>query len=142
MRVFLLIAMGSGAGLMLSAMIDALASPTRPIPVQACETNEHPATVHRIIDGDTIEMDVYLGFDVSRRVTVRLKNIDTPEVFGANRDPVRGPKAADFTDSWASEHGPGFRLYEHGLGKYGRVIGEVCSDECLSDALRKAGHEK
>ena len=37
------------------------------------------ATCHRVVDGDTFEADVDLGFYVTLRVKVRLHNVDTPE---------------------------------------------------------------
>jgi endonuclease YncB( thermonuclease family) len=39
------------------------------------------ATVHRVIDGDTFETLVDLGFEVHRMVTVRVKDLRCPERF-------------------------------------------------------------
>ncbi len=35
--------------------------------------------VHKVVDGDTIDVDIDLGFDVSFSQRVRLAGIDTPE---------------------------------------------------------------
>lgn len=35
-----------------------------------------------VIDGDTIDVSVDLGFNTYRYITVRVANIDTPEIFG------------------------------------------------------------
>jgi len=35
--------------------------------------------VHKVVDGDTIDVDIDLGFDVSLAKRVRLAGIDTPE---------------------------------------------------------------
>ena len=51
------------------------------------------ATVAHVMDGDTVGLDISLGLDVSKRETVRLVGIDTPERKAG--DPWR--KAADFT---------------------------------------------
>ena len=42
------------------------------------------AKARRIVDGDTVDMDVDLGFFVSVRIRFRLKGIDTPEIFRQN----------------------------------------------------------
>ena len=39
----------------------------------------YKATVMRIIDGDTVDLDIDLGFHVSIKQRVRLAGIDTPE---------------------------------------------------------------
>ena len=41
---------------------------------------EYQATVHRVIDGDTVILNVDLGFSTYRRVTVRLKDVMAPEL--------------------------------------------------------------
>jgi micrococcal nuclease len=38
--------------------------------------------VNRVIDGDTYDITLDLGFYVSHRIRVRLKGVDTPEVYG------------------------------------------------------------
>jgi micrococcal nuclease len=35
--------------------------------------------VHNVVDGDTIDVDIDLGFDISLAKRVRLAGIDTPE---------------------------------------------------------------
>lgn len=43
----------------------------------------YEAKVVKVIDGDTIDFDVSLGFDVTRRIRTRLKGINAPEVSTA-----------------------------------------------------------
>ena len=38
------------------------------------------AIVRNVVDGDTIDVDIDLGFDIHKYVRVRLANIDTPEL--------------------------------------------------------------
>ena len=42
---------------------------------------EYNAMIVRVIDGDTVEADIDLGFYVTTRVKLRLDGIDTPEIF-------------------------------------------------------------
>ena len=54
---------------------------------------EYKATVENVVDGDTVDLAVDLGFKVSTRQRVRLARIDTPERsqpgYAAARDFVR-----------------------------------------------------
>lgn len=43
--------------------------------------NIYPVEVTRIIDGDTFEADVKVGFTVTVSVTIRVMDIDTPETW-------------------------------------------------------------
>lgn len=56
-------------------------------------TYEYKATVENVVDGDTVDVVVDLGFKVSSRQRVRLARIDTPERsqpgYAAARDFVR-----------------------------------------------------
>ena len=36
-------------------------------------------SVHKVVDGDTIDADIDLGFDISLTKRIRLAGIDTPE---------------------------------------------------------------
>lgn len=39
------------------------------------------AKILRVTDGDTVEAEVDLGFNISYRIKVRVKDLDTPETF-------------------------------------------------------------
>lgn len=43
------------------------------------------ATVRRVVDGDTVDLDVDLGFSIIARQRFRLYGIDAPEVVGTAR---------------------------------------------------------
>lgn len=55
----------------------------------------YKAEVKRVVDGDTYDMIVDLGFYVYHKIRVRLRGVDTPEVFGKNASP-EGTWASDF----------------------------------------------
>ena len=42
------------------------------------------AHCYRVVDGDTYDVAVDLGFNIYHKIRLRLKGVDTPEVFGAN----------------------------------------------------------
>lgn len=41
---------------------------------------EYKATIVRVVDGDTVDIDISLGFQVSTRQRVRLNGINAPEM--------------------------------------------------------------
>ena len=47
---------------------------------------EYSCTVDRVVDGDTIDVVLDLGFDILYRSRVRLYGIDTPESRTRNKD--------------------------------------------------------
>ena len=47
---------------------------------------EYGCTVERVVDGDTIDVTLDLGFSVSYSSRVRLYGIDTPESRTRNKD--------------------------------------------------------
>lgn len=56
-------------------------------------TYEYKATIENVVDGDTVDVSVDLGFKVTTRQRVRLARIDTPERaqpgYAAAKDFVR-----------------------------------------------------
>jgi micrococcal nuclease len=46
----------------------------------------YQAQVLRVIDGDTVELDIDLGFDIRHRCMARLRGINAPEVTGATKE--------------------------------------------------------
>ncbi len=55
---------------------------------------EYACTVERVVDGDTIDVTLDLGFDILHKCRVRLYGIDTPESRTRDKDEkVRGKMA-------------------------------------------------
>lgn len=50
---------------------------------------EYNARVLRVVDGDTVQLDVDLGFDIRQRMTVRLYGINAPEMSTPGGKPAR-----------------------------------------------------
>lgn len=47
---------------------------------------EYKATITNVVDGDTFDMDIDLGFNIHIHERVRLLDIDTPEKFGKEKE--------------------------------------------------------
>lgn len=109
-----------------------------------CQPDSYPATMQRVVDGDTMVLQVALGLGVSRTVTIRLLGIDTPELRLEERP--AGLRAKAFVESWSARYENAVILRTDGkLGKYGRLLAMVCppdGGECLTEALIAGGHVK
>lgn len=47
---------------------------------------EYKAVVTNVVDGDTFDMDIDLGFNIHIHERVRLLDVDTPEKFGEEKE--------------------------------------------------------
>ena len=100
------------------------------------------ATVVRVIDGDTIVMDVDLGFSISTRQTIRVLGVNCPEMHGATKE--AGLRAKECTVAWLMQAGPDIQIrtiLQKEKDSFRRILADVCSGrESLSAALLSAGH--
>ena len=93
---------------------------------------EYNCTLVRVIDGDTVDVDIDLGFDtILKNQRIRLAGIDTPE--SRTSDPVEkvyGLAAKKFLQECLRKSNPNNKLvlktttYD-AKGKFGRILGEI-----------------
>ena len=92
---------------------------------------EYGCKVTRVVDGDTVDVVLDLGFSILHKCRVRLYGIDTPESRTRNKDEkVRGKLASKFLQD-AIDNGTKVVLrskLKDSKGKYGRVLGEIIVD--------------
>ena len=92
---------------------------------------EYGCTVTRVVDGDTIDVVLDLGFSILHKCRVRLYGIDTPESRTRNKDEkARGKLAAKFLED-SIKNGKVIILQsklKDSKGKFGRVLGNVIVD--------------
>ena len=90
---------------------------------------EYKATVTRVIDGDTIDVDIHLGFDVVlSKQRIRLYGIDTPESRTRNKEEkIRGLISKDYVKDNCYV-GSTIRLQSRERGKFGRILGVIYKD--------------
>ena len=87
---------------------------------------EYKCDVKRIVDGDTVDVIIDLGFSIFYSTRVRLYGIDTPESRTRNKDEkVRGLLSKDYLKEWLDQGGVIIRTYRDKKGKFGRVLGEM-----------------
>ena len=98
--------------------------------------HEYNCTIRRVVDGDTVDVDIDLGFDMwIHNERVRLFGIDTPE--SRTRD-LEEKKAGLFAKDVVLHYLPEgskqvLRTHKDKVGKYGRVLGEFVIYDSLAD---------
>ncbi len=99
--------------------------------------------VSRVLDGDTVAIHLDLGLDVYHEVTLRLADVNAPEVVGPERAAGLAAKA------WLTDHAIGRDVYVQTLRdkrsfvRYVALVylpDDVGTLESFSDALVAAGH--
>lgn len=110
--------------------------------------------IRRVIDGDTFDFEVDLGFHARTTKRFRLAGIDTAEIWGPNAEPA-GTEQRDWVEQWLRDvamHGElrirtfklnwNVPLADGGFGRWAAIVYERESMEFLSDALVAEGFEK
>jgi micrococcal nuclease len=84
------------------------------------------ASALRVIDGDTIDAMVDLGFSVWVKKRIRLYGIDAPETRTRNlEEKARGFQTKERLVELLEKSDNKFVLVSHGVGKYGRCLGTI-----------------
>jgi len=81
-------------------------------------SNKYPGRILRVVDGDTFEVLIELGFGVSQKFRVRLDGIDTPETTTQ-----KGQKAKKYVQQLIE--GKAVILKDAGSEKYGRARAKI-----------------
>jgi micrococcal nuclease len=91
---------------------------------------QYKVTITKIVDGDTVDVDIDLGFAVVlKKQRVRLYEIDTPE--SRTRDLVEkkfGLASKEYLKK-KLENATSIYLTSHDKGKFGRILGELHVDD-------------
>ena len=106
---------------------------------------EYTAKLERVVDGDTCDALIDLGFNTWVKKRIRFKGVDTWECRTRDKEEkVKGLAAKAFTKDLLENSDDGkFALRSHGVGKYGRVLGELFvkgEEKSLNQLLLENGH--
>ena len=108
----------------------------------------YEAKVLNVVDGDTLDLMVDLGFNVHHRIRVRLHGINTPESKTKDiKEKELGLKAKDYTKDWITRHPQVFvSTVKDKKEKFGRILAIIYSDEVktvsLNESLVDAGYAR
>ena len=102
------------------------------------------AEVKKIVDGDTFDIIIDLGFDTFKKGRVRLYGVNTPESRTKDlAEKQMGLAAKEFTDQWIQKSNNKIKV-ETILDKnekYGRILARVWNEagECLNTDIVNSG---
>jgi|TARA_Y100000310_G_scaffold299460_1_gene334322 micrococcal nuclease len=113
----------------------------------------YKAKLVRVVDGDTLDVFVDLGFNVWIKRRVRLVGIDAYETRTRNKEEKKKGLAAKARLKEILEDEDKFSLISHGVGKYGRCLGEIhitakyiksskYHGKSINEMMVKEGHAK
>ena len=99
----------------------------------------------RVVDGDTCDALIDLGFNTFVKKRIRFYGVDTWESRTRNKEEkVKGLAAKAYVKDLLENSDEGkFLLKSHGVGKYGRVLGELFvkgHDTSVNELLKENGH--
>ncbi len=91
---------------------------------------EYRITIDRVVDGDTVDCWIDLGYHTQVHKRIRFLGINAPETRTRDKEEkVRGLKAKEWLQHKIDPKYVGsvkeIYLKSYGLGKYGRVLGEI-----------------
>ena len=106
---------------------------------------EYSAKLDRVVDGDTCDAMIDLGFNTWVKKRIRFKGVDTWESRTRNlEEKKKGLAAKAYVKDLLENSDDGkFSIISHGVGKYGRVLGELFvkgHDTSVNELLKENGH--
>ena len=96
----------------------------------------------RVVDGDTIDATIDLGFDTWKKIRIRLVGMNAPESRTRDlEEKARGLAAKAFLKDILGKHDNDFILHSQAVGKYGRCLGNLfLGEKNVNDLMISEGH--
>jgi micrococcal nuclease len=86
-------------------------------------------SVLKVVDGDTVDVSIDLGFSVTTIQRIRLAGVDTPETNTKDElERTIGNEAKQFVVDWVSKQNQ-MIIKTTKDDKYGRMLGEIFGDD-------------
>jgi micrococcal nuclease len=107
---------------------------------------KYGAKLLRVVDGDTADVMIDLGFSTWVKARLRFKGVDTWEKRTRNlEEKAKGIAASKFTQKHMEMNDGKFVIQSYGKGKYGRILAEIFIDidgeeTLLNKLLIENGH--
>lgn len=94
---------------------------------------KYRAQITNVVDGDTLDVEIDLGFGLRKEVRLRLLGVDTAEVYGVSKDSdlyKTGKRHSAFVQSWVEsgekvDDSFPFIVKTEKRGKFGRYLATV-----------------
>ena len=102
----------------------------------------YKAEILRIVDGDTVDVRIDLGFNMWHKCRVRLMGINAPESRTRDlEEKARGLAAKEWLKNILEASSDDIEMQSHGEGKYGRVLGTFfIRGVDINDLMVNEGH--
>ena len=102
------------------------------------DVREYQCELIKVVDGDTIDCYIDLGFNLKTKKRIRYMGIDTWESRTRDLDEKAKGLLAKARNKELLEAGV-FKIVSHGTGKFGRVLGEIfVSPEAVGHEISEA----
>ena len=103
---------------------------------------EYNAKTLRVVDGDTVDAMIDLGFDTWKKIRIRMHGINAPESRTRDlEEKKKGLAAKARLTELLDDADNKFILVSHGVGKFGRCLGDIRIDQkSVNLQLIKEGH--
>ena len=111
---------------------------------------EYEAKILRVVDGDTVDALIDIGFNVHLKKRIRLYGINTPESRTRDKEEkVRGLAATARLKEILKQDKNIVTIKSHGVGKFGRCLAELFikgtemfsyEPQCVNKMLISEGH--
>ena len=112
---------------------------------------EYYAKLNRVVDGDTIDVEIDLGFGIWHKARVRMMGIDTPESRTRNlEEKALGLASKARLKELLTGRRTKLETSKEGKGKFGRVLATVWTSDKkglaefinINEALIEEGHAR
>lgn len=99
------------------------------------------SNILKVVDGDTVDLSLDLGFYVTVVQRIRLDGLDTPEMHSKDVNEKKlAQEAKQFIEKWLSEN-KDLTVKTKKDDKYGRMLGEIfCNGKSLNKILTDMGY--
>ena len=109
------------------------------------DKHNYSAKLLRVVDGDTADAMIDLGFNTWVKKRIRFYGVDTWESRTRNlEEKKKGLEAKAYVKDLLENSDEGkFVLKSYGVGKYGRVLGELFvkgNETSVNELLKENGH--
>jgi len=94
---------------------------------------QYKAIVDRVVDGDTVDLIIDVGFKITTHQRIRLAKINTPETYNVKKDSEeykKGMVSKEYVLKRLADNNNEVIIETDKLtGKYGRYIGTILLDD-------------
>lgn len=99
----------------------------------------YKGVIHRVVDGDTYDVILDLGFSIAYKIRVRLRGVDTPEIFG-DRASEEGKIASNYVKTILEGKRVQVHTYKNAPNTFNRWEADVFLEEKIDNTENLAEH--